>query len=84
MSIFCLNCRGLGDPQVVNDLSLVVSRYSLNLVFLSESKKTATSMDLVKNRLGNYNGVYVDCRGRSGVLALLWETSIQITLLSCS
>jgi len=84
MSIFCLNCQGLGDPRTVNDLRLVLSRYSPNLVFLSKTKKTVAGMDLVKNKLGNYDEVYVDYRGHSGGLGLLWEKSTQITLLSCS
>jgi len=41
-------------------------------------------MEVIKWKLGNYDGVLVDCRGQSGDVALLWEKSSQISLLSCS
>jgi len=41
-------------------------------------------MEVIKKKLGNYDGVSVGCRGRSGGVALLWEKSSQISLLSCS
>lgn len=71
MSIFSLNCRGLGDPQAVENLRLVLRRYSPKLVFLSETKKTASAMAVVKERLGNFDVLHVDCRGQPGGLALL-------------
>ena len=84
MSIFSLNCRGLGDPRAVNNLRLVLRCYSPTLVFLSETKKSTAGMEAIKHKLENYHGVSVDCRGRSGGVALLWEKSTQVSLLSCS
>ena len=84
MSIFCLNCQGLGNPRSVNNLRLVLRRYSPTLVFLSETKQPVAGMEVIKWKLGNYDGVLVDCRGQSGDVALLWEKSSQISLLSCS
>ena len=84
MSIFCLNCRGLGDPRAVNNLRLALRRYSPSLVFLSETKLPAASMDNIKRKIGNYNGIAVDSRGRSGGVALLWDKAINVSLLSCS
>jgi len=41
-------------------------------------------MDNIRRKLGHYNGIAVDSRGRSGGVALLWEKSINVSLLSCS
>jgi len=84
MSILCLNCRGLGDPWAVNNLRLVLRRYSPSLVFLSETKQSVAGMEAIKRKLGNYNGVSVDSRGRSGGVAMLWDKSTNVTLSSRS
>lgn len=52
MSIFGLNCRGLGDPRAIDELRIVLWRYSPKLVFLVETKKTAAGMAVIKNQLG--------------------------------
>jgi len=41
-------------------------------------------MTAIKHKLSDYDGVFVDCRGRAGGLALLWEKTTQVTLLSYS
>ncbi|KAJ8447421.1 hypothetical protein Cgig2_019415 [Carnegiea gigantea] len=41
-------------------------------------------MEIVTPRLGDYHGVYVDCRGRAGGLALLWGKTVNLTLQSYS
>jgi len=41
-------------------------------------------MEVVRRKLGDFFGVYVDCRGRAGGLALLWDRSVQLTLCSFS
>jgi len=84
MSIFCLNCRGLGDPRAVKELRVALRRYSPTLIFLSETKRSMTEMSVIKNKLGDYDGIFVDCRGRAGGLALLWDKANSITLLSYS
>jgi len=41
-------------------------------------------VEAIKYKLGSYDGVAVDCRGRSGGVALLWEKTTQVSLLSYS
>ena len=43
-----------------------------------------TGMATAKNKIGSFEGLYVDSRGRLGDLALLWDKSVQVTVLSCS
>lgn len=73
MSIICLNCRGLGDIRVVKDLRNFLRRVKFNIVFVAETKLSGKEMVGIKNKLGNYFGVYVDSRGRVGGFVMLWD-----------
>jgi len=84
MSILCFNCRGLGEFKTVDNLRPLIRRNSPKIVFLSETKRSGTEMELVRKRLGNFFGVYVGSQGRAGGLALLWERSVKLTLCSFS
>ena len=54
------------------------------MVFLSKTKKSKLEMEETVGQLGNYFGVFVDARGRSGRLVLLWDKKADLTLLSYS
>ena len=54
ISIICLNCRGLGDPEAVNKLRNFIQRQSPGLVFLSETKRSASEMENVKKKIKGY------------------------------
>ena len=83
-SILCLNCQGLGETQTVDRLRGLLRRYWPKVTFLSETKKSATEMELLRPRLGNYAGVYVDSRRGAGGLAILWEKDITLNVCSSS
>jgi len=63
MSIICLNCRGVGDQEAVSKLRNFLRRQSLSLVFLSETKRSASKMENVKKKMKGYEGVAADARG---------------------
>jgi hypothetical protein len=55
-----------------------------DLVFLMETKLTRQRMELVKTKL-DFDGLFVvDCIGKSGGLALLWETEVQANIQNYS
>jgi len=54
------------------------------VVFLSETKKLETEMRSMSKKFWDYSGVFVDCAGRSGGLAMLWRSSLKVSLLSKS
>ena len=78
MSILCLNCQGLGNPQVVYDLRGFLRRMSPKVVFLSETKRSKQDMEAVLSQLGDFVGLFVDARGMVEGLALLWDRCIHI------
>ena len=84
MSIMCFNYRGLGDSQVVKDLHGFLWKLSPNVVFLSKTKCSSVEMHAIFTRLGSYSGIVVDARGRSGGLALLWDDTVHLSVLSSS
>ena len=84
MSVLCYNCRGLGEHRAVANLRRIIRSCSPRVVFLSETKKLESEMRRMIQKFGEYGGVFVDCAGRSEGLAMLWHTSLKLSLLSKS
>ena len=80
MSILCYNCRGLGEAQAVADLRSLIRRNSPKIVFLSETKRSGTEMEVIRRKMGDFFGVYVHSQGRAVGLALLWDRMVQLSL----
>jgi hypothetical protein len=51
MRALSLNCRGLGNPQTVNELHDVVKKEGPNLVFLMETRLTNSSLEWLRVQL---------------------------------
>ena len=84
MSVLCFNCRGLGESLAVSDLCGLLRRLSSKVVFLSEIKRSKEEMANTVQQLGDFTGIYVDARGRSRGLTLLWDSNVNVQLLSLS
>ena len=84
MSLLCLNCWGLGKPRAVTDLRRIFGGCRPSLVFLSETKLAAAEMRDFVVQFEGFTGVYVDCRGRSGGLAMMWKKNLAVNLLFCA
>jgi len=55
-----------------------------NLVFLMETKLLRSKMEIIRVKLGFDSVFVVDCKGRSGGLALLWNSGVQVTIQNYS
>ena len=84
MIILSWNCRGLGQPSAVPSLRDLVRCHKPDVVFLCETLSTSIRMEEVKRQLGFECCVVVDCQGRSGGLAMLWNRSNLCELISYS
>ena len=80
MNILAWNYRGLGLDSTVGELRDLIRSYNPAVVFLCETKKKARAMERLKWSLGFTSGVAVDCKGRSGGLALWWRDHVQVTV----
>ncbi|GLT27861.1 hypothetical protein SLA2020_028310 [Shorea laevis] len=84
MSLFCWNCRGLGNPRAVRCLIELVGLKQPTVVFLCETLLDKRGMEKVRRRLGFTHCFVVDKVGRSGGLAVLWKSDTKLSLLSFS
>jgi hypothetical protein len=58
----------------------MVNEKTPNLVFLLETKLCQKKMEIIHINLGFHNMFVVDCVGKSGGLALLWESDYDIEI----
>jgi hypothetical protein len=82
MSILCWNCRGLGQPRTVQELVRLVHTLSPKIVFISETRQQSNRVRNIKGRLASDNCFLVDGRGKGGGLALYWDNSIKLNIVS--
>ena len=84
MSAISWNCRGPGNPLIVNALQKIVLEKDPILVFLMETKFDVTEMDGIKQKIERQQGLVVPSIRRAGGLALLWMKPLQVDILSYS
>jgi len=82
MSLLCLNFQALGKAQVVTSLRCIFEGCKTSMAFLSKTKVTSSERGDLVNKLDDYDGVFVDCRGHSGSLAMIWRKAVVVNLLS--
>jgi hypothetical protein len=82
MSTCRLNCRGLGKPHTVQDLSCLVRQYCPKVVFISETRQQRDRVSNLRHRTGIKNAFVVDGQGKGGGLVLIWDDAIQLNVLS--
>ena len=84
MIILSWNCRGLGNPQTVQDLCRMVKEKKLDMVFLMETKMRTKKMESVRDRVGFSSMFAVDCVGKSGGLGLFWGEGVKVEVQNFS
>jgi len=84
MNALAWNCRGVGNSRTVRDLAAFVQSYHPKLVFLSETRQSEEQMQQLRWRLGLKGCLARSCVGRSGGVALFWEESLIVNLVTIS
>lgn len=84
MNLLCVNCRGCGQPEAVQELREVVEQYKPAVVFLSETRLDKDRALALRLRLGLANGQAVGAAGQSGGLALFWRGDVTVAIQSLS
>jgi len=88
MKILSWNCRGLGNPAAVRALKKLLQSNCPDVMFLMETKladtDTKAKANLFCDPLSNLFMVNCDlsAKNRSGGLALIWNQSVNINILS--
>lgn len=83
MSVLSLNCQRVGTKETICYALKNALHFSCDpLLFLIETKKTVSEMDLVRPS-PDFQGSFVsNCVSRRKGLALLWKTSWSVRVLS--
>ncbi|CAM8942715.1 unnamed protein product [Rhodiola kirilowii] len=84
MNTLCWNCRGMGQPRTVRSLAELVRSNKPQVVGLIETKLEGERIIAIRRKLGFEHCLEVDCRGRSGGLAIWWKDDIHLTVRSYS
>lgn len=82
MSILSWNCRGLGQPQTVQELVCLVHTHKPNIIFHSETRQCKEKVKAIRWRIGLKHCQTHDGKGKGAGIALYWDDSIKIKVLS--
>jgi hypothetical protein len=82
MSILSWNCRGLGQPRTVQELTLLVCKFCPKIVFVLETRQQRDTVCNLHFIIGLKNVFVVDGQGKGGGLGLFWDESIKLSVLS--
>lgn len=82
MKIINWNCQELGNPQIVQDLYLMVNDNQPKLVFLMETIINVGRLESLKRKLPMNGCFVVDTMGRIGDLALFWKSENEVKVLN--
>ncbi|KAK3198468.1 hypothetical protein Dsin_021883 [Dipteronia sinensis] len=72
----------MGNPRAFNNLRFHKQEVKPNMMFIMESKCREEKMEYLRVKLGYDWKLVVNCKGKSGGLALFWEKNLNVNLLS--
>lgn len=84
MKILTWNCQGLGNSWTVQALHQMVKNEKPIVVFLSETRSDARTIDSVRRKIGFANGIGIGRQGAGDGVALLWAADCDIQVISFS
>lgn len=80
MKILYWNSQELGNPHGIRALRDFIQCKDPNVMFLQETKLKARKMEATKTKQGFTCCLSVDCEGKGGGLALLWNCTTKLTV----
>uniref|UniRef100_A0A803PC75 Endonuclease/exonuclease/phosphatase domain-containing protein n=1 Tax=Cannabis sativa TaxID=3483 RepID=A0A803PC75_CANSA len=84
MKILLWNVQRMGNPWTVRTLKSLVTRWTPELVFTSDSRLKKVRVGALRVSLGFVGCFMVEAQGKSGGLILLWSNIVNCTILSFS
>ena len=84
MKLLSLNCRGLRNPETVQELQTLVKLEVPQVVFVMETRLDVRSIEWLRIKLGFHGALGVDRARFGGGLALLWSKEVSVQIRSYS
>lgn len=84
MKILSWNCQGLGSHWTISHLREMWAKFKPTFLFLSETKQKFDFVQSFQFHFGYTHLHTVDPQGRSGGLALYYDSSLKVEILSSS
>ena len=84
MSTLLWNCHDLSNATTVNELRVFVKDFAPSILCVVETQVHKSRVECLAGTLGYDNVFAVSSTGRSGGLAIFWNSEINIDLLPYS
>ena len=84
MNCVVWNCRGLGNPRAVQELTVLVCSKDLAAVFIIETWLDDDRLEVIRCKLSFANKLVVPRRNREGGLVLFWKCDLALNIKSFS
>jgi ribonuclease HI len=84
MNCLVWNCRGLGNPRTVKELTDLVRIKDPSAVFIIETWLDEDRLEILRCKLSFANKLVVPRRNRGGGLVLFWKRDLAMTIKSFS
>ena len=78
MKILAWSCRGICNAVTIRALKAQIKGVSSNIVFLSETKASATKMEEVLNAIRFIDMYVVEAKGNKGGICIMWKSGLSI------
>ncbi|GKD66173.1 reverse transcriptase [Tanacetum coccineum] len=82
MLVLSWNCQGIGRPLTVSNLRALHKAHCPDVVFLIETKNKQRMLEKIRRSLKFSDAYYIDPVGRSGGLALWWNSATGLNILN--
>ncbi|KAJ4846114.1 hypothetical protein Tsubulata_033993 [Turnera subulata] len=84
MMLLDWNCQGIGRSLTVKALRGLLVQYGPSVMFLIETQNRGSKVERLRRMFRFPNAFYVDAIGKAGGLALWWDESTSVEVLSSS
>jgi exonuclease III len=84
MSLFSVNCRGVGNASTVQELRDFVTKFAPSILCIQETQISSSRVEALARTFGFDHSFAVSSDGRRGGLGIFWNNNLKIDILGYS